>query len=129
LEDGMTTLDMTLDLVGSIHRFIARGPISFIEIGTSLTGPFFNVTVAVPLYVVVIPLFVGLPVILKSVIVCLWGAFPFSITILKVALKAGELELIFFNSHPPESIYSGFPSFPFCMLAIDPNLEPDVCDC
>src|SRR5215469_3938048 len=96
------------------------------EIGTSLAGPFFNDTVAVPLYVVAVPLVVGLPVILKSVIVCLWGAVPSSITMLNVALKVGELEAIFFNSHSPASIHSGFPSFPFCMLAIVPNLEPDV---
>jgi len=44
-----------------------------------------------------------------------------------VAVKAGELELIFLNSHPPESIHSGFPFLPFCRLAIVPDLEPDVC--
>jgi hypothetical protein len=81
------------------------------EIGTSDTNgtgkmkPGVNDTVAVPLYVVVIPFFVGLPVILKSVIVCTWGAVPLNITIRNVALKAGELELIFLNSHAPEWIH------------------------
>jgi hypothetical protein len=64
------------------------------EIGTSVTNgtgrrnPGLNDIVAVPLYVVVIPFFVGLPVILKSVIVCIWGEVPSNITILNVALKS-----------------------------------------
>jgi hypothetical protein len=36
------------------------------EIGTPVTGPFFNDTVAVPLYVLAIFFFAGLPLILKS---------------------------------------------------------------
>jgi hypothetical protein len=74
------------------------------EIGTLVTNgtrkmkPGVNDTVAVPLYVVVIPFFVGLPVILKSAIVCICGEVPLNITILNLALKAGELELIFLNS-------------------------------
>ena len=47
-------------LPGSIHRLIAVGPINFMEIGTPVTGPFFNVTVAVPLYVLAIVFFVRL---------------------------------------------------------------------
>src|SRR5437870_2021322 len=95
------------------------------EIGTPLTGPFFNVTVAVPLYVLAMFFFVGLPVILKSVMLCLCGALPFNITILNVALNVGELEFTFLKSQAPESIHAGFPSFPFCKLAI----VPDDCDC
>jgi hypothetical protein len=53
---------------------------------------------------------IRLPLILKSVIVCLWGALPFNITILNVALKTGELELIFLKSQAPETIHAGFPS-------------------
>jgi hypothetical protein len=49
------------------------------------------VKVAVPLYVVAMPLFVGLPVILKFVIVCIWCAAPFNVTIKNVELKSGEL--------------------------------------
>jgi hypothetical protein len=81
------------------------------EIGTSITNgtrkikPGVNDTIAVPLYVVVIPFFVGLPVILKSVIVWICGAVPFVIIMPNVALKAGELELIFLNSHIPERIH------------------------
>jgi hypothetical protein len=98
-------------LVGSIHTLIALGPNSFMEIGTSVTNgtgrrkPGRNDIVAVPLYVVVIPFFVGLPVILKSVIECICGEVPLNITILNVALKVGELELIFLNSHAPDSIH------------------------
>jgi hypothetical protein len=82
------------------------------EIGTSVTNgtgrslPGLNDIVAVPLYVIVIPFFVGLPVNLKSVIVCICGEVPLNITIFIVALKAGELELIFFNYHAPDSIHS-----------------------
>jgi len=54
-----------------------------------------KVTVAVPLYVVTIPLLVGLPVILKSVILC--SAVRFNITIMNVELKAEELELTFLH--------------------------------
>jgi hypothetical protein len=74
------------------------------EIGTSVTNGTgrrksgLNDIVTAPLYVVVIPFFVGLQVILKSVIVC--GEAPLNITILNIALKAGELELIFCNSSP-----------------------------
>jgi len=100
---------------------------SFIETGTPATGPFFNDTVAVPLYVVDAPFVVGLPLILKSVIVCLWGALPFNITMLNVALNVGELELTFLKSHAPETIHAGFPSFPFCRLAIVPDFEPGCC--
>src|SRR5215469_3078556 len=63
-------------LFGSIHTLIALGPISFMETGTLITNgtgrrkPGLNV---VPLYVVVIAFFVALPVILKSVIVCICG--------------------------------------------------------
>src|SRR5215813_11508572 len=98
-------------LIRSIHTLIALGPISFMETGTLITNgtgrrkPGLNDIVAVPLYVVVISFFVGLPVILKSVIVCICGEVPLNITILKVALKAGELELIFLNSHAPDSIH------------------------
>ena len=100
-------------LIGSIHTLIAHTqfPISFMETGTLVTNgtgrrkPGLNDIVAVPLYVVVIPLFVGLPVILKSVIVCICGEVPFNITILNVALKARELELIFLNSHAPDVIH------------------------
>jgi hypothetical protein len=73
--------------------------------GTGRRKPGLNDIVAVPLYVVVIPFFVGLPVILKSVIVCICGEVPLNITILNVALKVGELELIFLNSHAPDSIH------------------------
>jgi hypothetical protein len=98
------------------------------EIGTPLTGPFFNDTVAVPLYELAIFFFVGLPVILKSVIVCLCGALPFNITMLNVALNVGDVEFTFLKSHTPETIQAGFPSFPFSRLAIVPNLEPgDYC--
>jgi hypothetical protein len=85
-------------LIGSILILIALGPISFMETGTLVTNgtgrrkPGLNDIVAVPLYVVVIPFFIGLPVILKSVIVCIWGEVPLNITIFNVALKAGELE-------------------------------------
>jgi len=109
------------------------------EIGTSLTNgtgrrmPGLNDIVAVPLYVDVIPFFVGPPVILKSVIVCICGEVPLNITILNVALKAGELELIFLNSHAPDSIHrtlsSGRLELPYCRLAIAPNLEPDIYGC
>src|SRR5215469_8886806 len=88
-----------------------------------------KVTVAVPLYVVTIPLLVGLPVILKSVILCLCSAVPFNITIMNVELKAGELELTFLKSHTPESIHAGIPFLPFWILAIIPDLEPEVCGC
>jgi len=73
--------------------------------GTGRRKPGLNDIVAVPLYVVVIPFFVGLPVILKSVIACICGEVPLNITILNVALKVGELELIFLNSHAPDSIH------------------------
>jgi hypothetical protein len=46
---------------------------------------------------------------------------PFNITILNVELKAGELELIFLKSHPPEATHAGFPFPPFCILAIVPD--------
>ncbi len=46
-------------LPGSIHKLIALGPINFMEIGTPVTGPFFKVTVAVPLYVLAIVFFCG----------------------------------------------------------------------
>jgi hypothetical protein len=72
-------------------------------------------------------------VILKSVIVCICGEVPLNITISNVALKAGELELIFLNSHAPDSIHrtlsSGRLELPYCRLAIVPNLEPDICGC
>ena len=100
---------------------------SLTETGTPVTGPFFNVTVAVPLYVVAVFFFVGLPLILKSVILCLWGALPFNITMLKVALNVGEVELIFLKSQAPETIHAGFPSFAFCRLAIVPDFEPVCC--
>jgi hypothetical protein len=88
-----------------------------------------KVTVAVPLYVVVRPFFVGLPVILKCVMVCLCSAVPFNITIMNVELKAGELELTFLKSHTPESIHAGVPFLPFWILTIVPDLEPEVCGC
>ncbi|MGA9150472.1 MAG: hypothetical protein WBZ36_07835 [Candidatus Nitrosopolaris sp.] len=44
-------------------------------------------------------------------------------------MKAGELELIFLRSHPPESIQSGYPFSPFCILEIVPDLKSDVCGC
>jgi len=103
-------------------------PPNFMEIGTPVTGPFFNVTVAVSLYVLDTFFLAGLPVILKSVIVCLCGALPFNITMLNVALNIGDVEFIFLKSHMPETIQAGFPSFPFCRLAIVPNLEPG-CSC
>jgi hypothetical protein len=53
------------------------------------------------------------------------GALPFNITISNPALKAGEFELIFLRSHPPESFHSGFPFLPFCMLEIVPDLKDD----
>src|SRR5919198_2417016 len=105
----------------------ALSPINFIEIGTPVAGPFFSDTVAVPLYAVVLPFVVGLPFILKSVIVCLCAALPFNINILNVALNVGELEFIFLKSHAPEVTHAGFPSFPFCMLAIVPNSLSGFC--
>jgi len=48
-------------------------------------------------------------------------------------LSRGELELIFLNSHAPDSIHrtlsSGRLELPYCRLAIVPNLEPDICGC
>ena len=58
--------------------------------------------------------------ILKSFMVCIWGSLPFSIAILKVELNVGEFLFIFLKSHAPESIHSGFPFLPFCILAIVP---------
>ena len=78
---------------------------TLVTYGTGRRKPGLNDIVAVPLYVVVIPFFVGLLLILKSVIVCICGEVPLNITILNVALKAGELELIFLNSHAPDSIH------------------------
>src|SRR5215467_1027472 len=52
-------------LIGSTHTLTALGPISFMETGTLVTNgtgrrkPGLNDIVAVPLYVVVIPFFVG----------------------------------------------------------------------
>src|SRR5919197_6306526 len=105
----------------------ALSPINFIEIGTPVAGPFFSDTVAVPLYAVVLPLVLGLPVILKSVIVCLCAALPFNINILNVALNIGELEVNPLKSHIPEVTHSGFPSFPFCILAIVPSTLSGFC--
>src|ERR671931_2054777 len=105
----------------------ARSPMIFIEIGTPVAGPFFSDTVAVPLYAVVLPFVVGLPVILKSVIVCLCAALPFNINILNVALNVGELVFKLLKSHIPEVTHAGFPSFPFCMLAIVPNSLSGFC--
>src|SRR5215467_15734637 len=61
-----------------IQSLIAR-PIIFMEIGT-LNECIKAVKVAVPLYVLAMLLFVGLPVILKFVIVCIWGTAPFNVT-------------------------------------------------
>jgi hypothetical protein len=52
--------------------------------------------------------------------VCIWGSLPFSIAILNVELNVGEFVFIFLKSHAPESIHSGFPFLPFCILAIVP---------
>jgi hypothetical protein len=46
---------------------------------------------------------------------------------LNVALNDGEVEFTFLKSQAPETIQAGFPSFPFCRLAIVPNLEPGCC--
>src|SRR5919197_2821345 len=99
----------------------ALSPMNFIEIGTPVAGPFFSDTVAVPLYAVVLPFVVGLPFILKSVILCLCAALPFNINILNVALNVGELEFKLLKSNTPEVTHAGFPSFPFCILAIVPS--------
>jgi hypothetical protein len=48
---------------------------------------------------------------------------------MNVELKAGELELTFLKSHTPESIHAGIPFLPFWILAIVPDLEPEVCGC
>ena len=46
---------------------------------------------------------------------------------LNVALNVGDVEFTFLKSQAPETIQAGFPSFPFCRLAIVPNLEPGCC--
>ena len=44
-----------------------------------------------------------------------------------VALNVGDVEFTFLKSQAPETIQAGFPSFPFCRLAIVADLEPGDC--
>src|SRR5919202_1475566 len=113
-----------------------------IPTGTSLTGPSFIVTVAVPLYTTV---FLSSTDVLVSVnfdISCLCPALPLSITMLNTALNVAvgrfvlvellpaldgddiiavsEVKFVKLPLHKPETIHAGFPSLSFCRLAIVP---------
>ena len=59
-----------------------------------VTGPCFSDTVAVPLKLVVLPFVLGLPVILKSLIVCVYNALPSSINIWSVPLRQQKMDLM-----------------------------------